>query len=31
MGELIEMGTNHEIFQEAKQELTRNYVSGHFG
>jgi phosphate transport system ATP-binding protein len=31
MGELIEMGTNQEIFQEAKQELTRNYVSGHFG
>jgi len=31
MGELIEMGTNQEIFQQAKQELTRNYVSGHFG
>jgi len=31
MGELIEMATNQEIFQEAKQELTRNYVSGHFG
>jgi len=31
MGELIEMGTNKEIFQQAKQELTQNYVSGHFG
>jgi len=31
MGELIEMGTNLEIFQQAKKELTRNYVSGHFG
>jgi phosphate transport system ATP-binding protein len=31
MGELIEMGTNLEIFQHGKQELTRNYVSGHFG
>ena len=31
MGELIETGTNQQIFQQAKQELTRNYVSGHFG
>jgi phosphate transport system ATP-binding protein len=31
MGELIEVGTNQQIFQQAKQELTRNYVSGHFG
>jgi phosphate transport system ATP-binding protein len=31
MGEMIEMGTNLEIFQQAKKELTRNYVSGHFG
>ena len=31
MGEMIEMGTNLEIFKQAKKELTRNYVSGHFG
>lgn len=31
MGELIEFGTNHGIFQNAEKELTRNYVSGHFG
>jgi phosphate transport system ATP-binding protein len=31
MGELIEFGTNEEIFKRPRLELTRNYVSGHFG
>ncbi len=31
MGELIEFGTCDNIFKNAKQELTKNYVSGHFG
>jgi len=31
MGELVEMGKTHEIFTQAKKELTRNYVEGHFG
>jgi len=31
MGELIEYDTNQGIFQNAEKDLTRNYVSGHFG
>jgi phosphate transport system ATP-binding protein len=31
MGELIEYGTNTQIFRDSTIEMTRNYVSGHFG
>lgn len=31
LGELIEFDTCENIFQHPKQELTKNYVSGHFG
>ncbi len=31
LGELIEYDTVENIFKKPKQELTRNYVSGHFG
>jgi phosphate transport system ATP-binding protein len=31
LGELIEYGTTAQIFQDPQQELTRNYISGHFG
>lgn len=31
LGELIEFDTAENIFKNPKQELTRNYVSGHFG
>jgi phosphate transport system ATP-binding protein len=31
MGELIEFDTADNIFKHPKQELTKNYVSGHFG
>jgi phosphate transport system ATP-binding protein len=31
LGELIEFGTCDAIFQHPKQELTKNYVGGHFG
>ena len=31
LGELIEFGTNKEIFTTPKKELTGKYVSGHFG
>ena len=31
LGELIEVGKTQDIFTHAKNELTRNYVEGHFG
>jgi phosphate transport system ATP-binding protein len=31
LGELIEFDTAENIFKNPKQELTKNYVSGHFG
>ena len=31
LGELIEFGLTADIFNDPKQELTQNYVSGHFG
>jgi len=31
MGELIEFDTSKNIFKSPKQELTKNYVNGHFG
>jgi phosphate transport system ATP-binding protein len=31
LGELLEFDSTENIFQHPKQELTRNYVSGHFG
>jgi phosphate transport system ATP-binding protein len=31
LGELIEYGTTAQIFQDPQQELTRNYIGGHFG
>ncbi len=31
MGELIEFGDTSQIFTNPKEELTRNYISGHFG
>jgi len=31
LGELIELDTAENIFKNPKQELTKNYVSGHFG
>jgi phosphate transport system ATP-binding protein len=31
MGELIEFAPKEEMFHKAQKELTRNYVSGHFG
>ena len=31
LGELIEFGPTRQIFEQPKQELTRNYVAGHFG
>lgn len=31
LGELIEFGTCEEIFLNPKEELTKNYVGGHFG
>jgi phosphate transport system ATP-binding protein len=31
LGELIEFDTSENIFKNPKQELTRNYVNGHFG
>ncbi len=31
LGELIEFGETRQIFENPKQELTRNYVEGHFG
>ncbi|MCC6461082.1 MAG: phosphate ABC transporter ATP-binding protein [Saprospiraceae bacterium] len=31
LGELIEFGRTSAIFEQPNQELTRNYVSGHFG
>ncbi len=31
LGELIEFGETRQIFEKPQQELTKNYVSGHFG
>jgi phosphate transport system ATP-binding protein len=31
LGELIEFDTCNNIFNHPKSELTKNYVSGHFG
>ena len=31
LGELVEVGKTPDIFTHAKNELTRNYVAGHFG
>lgn len=31
LGELIEFGTCHKIFNDPEKELTQNYVNGHFG
>jgi len=31
LGELIELATAEEIFKSPKQELTKNYINGHFG
>ncbi len=31
LGEIIESGTSEEVFDRPKNELTRNYVQGHFG
>lgn len=31
LGELIEFNTTEIVFKNPEQELTRNYVSGHFG
>jgi phosphate transport system ATP-binding protein len=31
LGELIEFGPTRQIFEQPRQELTRNYVAGHFG
>jgi phosphate transport system ATP-binding protein len=31
MGELVEYGTREKIFTGSEKEMTRNYVSGHFG
>jgi phosphate transport system ATP-binding protein len=31
MGELVEYGPNQKIFLSPEKEMTRNYVSGHFG
>jgi len=31
LGELIEMGKTEDIFNHPEEELTKNYVQGHFG
>jgi phosphate transport system ATP-binding protein len=31
LGELIEFGETRQIFENPQQELTKNYVEGHFG
>jgi phosphate transport system ATP-binding protein len=31
LGELVEFGDTSKIFTNPKEELTRNYISGHFG
>ncbi|MFN8304958.1 MAG: hypothetical protein U0U46_20920 [Saprospiraceae bacterium] len=31
LGELIEFGPTRQIFEAPKEDLTRNYVAGHFG
>jgi phosphate transport system ATP-binding protein len=31
LGELIEFGETKQIFEDPKQDLTKNYVAGHFG
>ncbi len=31
MGELVEYGSNAKIFNSAEMQMTKNYVSGHFG
>jgi phosphate transport system ATP-binding protein len=31
LGELIEFGTCEQIFKSPQKELTKNYISGHFG
>ncbi len=31
LGELVEYGTVYELYQKPKQDLTRNYITGHFG
>lgn len=31
LGELIEFGTAEEIFKSPQQDLTKNYINGHFG
>jgi phosphate transport system ATP-binding protein len=31
MGELVEYGSNQKIFQSPEKDMTKNYVSGHFG
>jgi phosphate transport system ATP-binding protein len=31
MGELVEYGPNQKIFLSPEKEMTKNYVSGHFG
>jgi phosphate transport system ATP-binding protein len=31
LGELVEFGQTNQVFTNPKQELTENYISGHFG
>jgi phosphate transport system ATP-binding protein len=31
LGRLIEFGETSEVFTNPKEELTENYISGHFG
>jgi len=31
LGEIIEQGDTHQIFNNPQHETTRNYISGHFG
>ena len=31
LGELIEFDSTEQIFQKPKQDLTKRYISGHFG
>ena len=31
LGELIEVGRTQDVFDHSKNELTKNYVAGHFG
>jgi len=31
LGEIIEEGITKDIFNNPKEELTKNYVTGHFG